>query len=285
MDLRVNLGDKESPWWLWIEVKCGDAAFHRDNREAQLQRLRDVAEGAFDEKWRLVLPGKQVGQAKLILEKAQDLGYLIVYPDGEDYSWELYLAYRDSPTAPGKLVHWGSVELTQEERDVLKPPQPQAAATPGTPLQFLQLQQPEEEANAYQRPNLWKEKCPVKRVNLWKEHCRGRYKEIPLTQYSVPQTSAYKVIDAPEPQRLSLSLFYCMARFLEMEGIDIDRRGKVSTGEGLSVSTLKSLRYNLLGDALRKGSMGMAVGMARSPGGVESRRALALAVAFSQVLL
>ena len=286
MDLRVNLGDGKDQYWLWIEVKWGDAEFHRSKREAQLQRLRNVALGARDEEWRLVLPGQKVGQAKRNLEKAQDLGYLIVYPGGEGFSWELYLAYRDTPhSVPEEPKYRGSVKLPQRERDALKQPrQPRAAATAGTPspsapLQMLELQQLQEQMKAEkadQGVSAWQQAQEQLKgdqgVGAWLHRCRGEFRDIPLTHYSVPDKSAYKAIDAPEPLQRSLSLYYCMAKFLEMEGI--------STEEGISHSALTSLRDDVLARVSSKGRAGGEAGMAYSPGGIESRRALALAVAF-----
>ena len=40
---------------MWIEVKWGDADFHRSNMVQELQRLRHIARNV--EEWKLVLPG------------------------------------------------------------------------------------------------------------------------------------------------------------------------------------------------------------------------------------
>ena len=81
LDLRFT-GDMP----MWMEVKWGNADFHRSNMVKELERLRHIARNV--EEWKLVLPGgvrTVQGKTTVIntrdfvkpLEKCSDVGYLV----------------------------------------------------------------------------------------------------------------------------------------------------------------------------------------------------------------
>ena len=79
LDLRFT-GDMP----MWMEVKWGNADFHRSNMVKELERLRQIARNV--EEWKLVLPGgvrteqgkTTVDLSKVLpLEECNDVGYLV----------------------------------------------------------------------------------------------------------------------------------------------------------------------------------------------------------------
>ena len=78
--------------------------------------------------------------------------------------------------------------------------------------------------------------------------------DLPLQRFAVPE--AYKVIEAPEPLRREMSLFFCMARF---------------KGLKMTETSLKELRSELMGHISRACPLGHPH-QAESVAGVRSRR-------------
>ena len=88
-DARANIDLRlldDAGGWAWVEVKWGDVAFHRTQKQQEFEKLQKIARASSS--WRRVPPGGgEVG-----LERPRLLGYLIVSPTDGGFRWELYTA-------------------------------------------------------------------------------------------------------------------------------------------------------------------------------------------------
>ena len=207
--------------------------------------------------------------------------------DKKGFKWELYWAFTAghtvSPDQHQDIAKSGEVKLdlppgAQPMPRRQAPPRPPPGVAPEF-LQILPLAPEQKQLQKQQREQLkawtWRTRnmallgflyqqrhgisneereSPKFQMMCWRGD--SFHEDVPLQRFAVPETDTYKVIEAPEPLRRELSLFFCMARFLGLE---------------VSESCLKELRSDFMSHISSQGP-GRQPHQAASVAGVKSRR-------------